>query len=307
MKKFLRPCGRISDQFIIASFLTLLIATLGSVPMLIVEHFIPAEKFFSFATDNADAAAFMMMYFDFIGIWLFVFLFVLLFKKNRPMMDAVKANKSGNSLRGALIGLLLGFGTNGLCILISCILGDISLEFYGFEPLPFIVFFICVFIQSAAEELVERLYLYQKLRRRYKSPLVAIIVNALVFLSMHLFNPGVTFLGLLQIFVIGVVFSMFVYYYNGLWIVMMFHTGWNFTQSILFGLPNSGNVSAYSLFRLDAASATNGPFYNVNFGVEGSLGACIILIAVGVAVYLMNKDKPEYTDVWQDMDKKETA
>ena len=52
------------------------------------------------------------------------------------------------------------------------------------------------------------------------------------------------------------------------------------------------------MFRLDAASATNGLFYNVNFGVEGSLGAVLLLILVGIVILLKNRSKGEHTDVW---------
>ncbi len=31
------------------------------------------------------------------------------------------------------------------------------------------------------------------------------------------------------------------------------HMAWNYTQNIIFGLPNSGIVSGFSLFKLDAA------------------------------------------------------
>ncbi|MBQ9060355.1 MAG: CPBP family intramembrane metalloprotease, partial [Firmicutes bacterium] len=168
-----------------------------------------------------------------------------------------------------------------------------------FKLVPCVVVFRCVLIQSAAEELTDRWYLYQKLRRRYKAPWIAIVVNSLVFTAMHLFNPGISFLALVQIFIVGMVFSLFVYYYNGLWMAMAFHAAWNFTQSIFFGLPNSGIVSAYSVFRLDAASATNGIFYNVNFGVEGSIGAVVILAGVCLFLALKNRGKGEHTDIWE--------
>ena len=201
-------------------------------------------------------------------------------------------------ITGLLIGLALGFGTNGFCVLMSALLGDIHLAYSGFRPVPFLLFFVCVFIQSAGEELADRWYLYQKLRRRYQAPWIAIFVNSAVFMAMHLFNPGISILPVIQIFIVGVVFSLFVYYYNGLWIARAFHAAWNFTQSIFFGLPNSGLVSAYSVFKLDAASATDGPFYSVNFGVEGSPGAVLILLAVGIVVFLKNRGKGEHTDIW---------
>jgi len=86
--------------------------------------------------------------------------------------------------------------------------------------------------------------------------------------------------------------------YDGVWIAIMMHIGWNFTQSILFGLPNSGIVSEYSLFKSEAASAKNGLFYTVDFGVEGSLGS-ILAMALPIAVILwINRGKPEKNDLW---------
>lgn len=299
-EKHLRPCRKITDQFIIASVLSFLIV-MASVMLLPLGRFV-IEPFERILDGDFDAAMFLKDYFDFISIWIGMFLVVIIFKCNRPMLNAVKYCSSrargGNNLKGLLIGLALGFGCNGFCVLMSALLGDIYLEFSGFKPVPFIMFLICVFIQSGAEELADRWYLYQKLRRRYKAPWIAIFINSLVFMAMHLSNPGISFLGLMQILLFGLIGSMLVYYYNGLWIAMAFHTGWNFTQSILFGLPNSGIVSAYSVFRLDAASATNGLFYNVNFGVEGSLGAVVILAAVAVIIFHRNRRKPEHTDVW---------
>lgn len=317
-EKNLRPGRKITDQFIIASALTALIVAVSV-------FFIPLGKlalgfFESILGGDHDAAVFLRDYFDFISIWIGLFLIVIIFKGNRPMLNAVKywkprankgedgaavsnTNRAGNNLRGLLIGLGLGFGCNGVCILLSALMGDIYLEYSGFKLVPFVLFFICVFIQSAAEELADRWYLYQKLRRRYKAPWIAVVVNSIVFAAMHLLNPGISFLAVAQIFAVAIVFSMFVYYYNGLWIAAAFHAAWNFTQSIVFGLPNSGIVSAYSVFKLDAASATNGPFYSVNFGVEGSPGAVLILIALAVFIYMKNRGKGEHTDIWAEADR----
>ena len=311
-RKYLRPGCRRTDQFIIAALLTTLLEFAGA---FLIPRGLLVGPFAKMLGGDHDAAVFLLEYFGFLGLWIVFFLAVIIFKNNRPMLQAVKycsrhvaggadgaadrkTNRAGNNIRGLMIGLALGFGCNGFCILMSVLMGDIYIEYSGFEPLPFILFFICVFIQSAAEELANRWYLYQKLRRRYKAPRMAIIINSLVFMAMHLFNPGISVLALVQLFVVGAIFSLLVYYYNGLWIAAAFHAAWNFTQSIFFGLPNSGMVSAYSVFRLDAASARNGLFYNVNFGVEGSLGAVVVLIAVGAAIIIINRGKAEHTDIW---------
>ena len=318
MSKFkeihLRPGRKIFDQFVIASVISVIVMFI-SIIIFPVGKLIEVPFSYIFGGD-ADVVDFAKEYFDFISIWIGVFLVVLIFRSNRTMLKGVKyynpfaskntssvnGNRPGNNFIGLLIGLALGFGTNGLCILMSVLLGDVKIVFNSFHFVSFIVIFISVFIQSAAEELLDRWYLYQKLRRRYKSPWIAIIVNSFVFMSLHIFNPGITLLSCIQIFVVGFLFSLFIYYYNGLWIAMAFHAGWNFTQSILFGLPNSGIVSAYSVFKLDAAPARNGFFYDVNFGVEGSLGAVLLLIALCILIMVVNRGKKEHTDLWAALD-----
>ena len=217
-------------------------------------------------------------------------------------MKGLTANKKGNTLKGFGIGLLLGFLFNGACVLMSLLMGDIKLSFYGIDLLVLIPFFIAVLVQSGAEEVVDRLYLYQKLRRRYRSPVIAVVFNALVFAAMHVGNPGFTLTAGLQILLVGMILALFVYYYDSLWAGIAFHASWNFTQNLIFGLPNSGRVSEYSIFTLEAASARNGLFYNVNFGVEGSIGACLLLAGLLVWLIVKNKNKPEATDLWAEME-----
>ena len=247
---------------------------------------------------DADAIEFLMDYASMFGIWIVFILVALIFKRNRPMLKAFGYHREGNNIRAGLIGLLLGFACNGFCILMSCILGDIKLYYYSFNPGLFFAFLFAVLLQSGAEEIVDRCYLYQKLRRRYRHPAVAIITNSAVFAALHLFNPGITVLSVAQIAMIGLIFSFFVFYFDSLWAAIMMHTGWNFTQSIVFGLPNSGIVSKYSLFKLDAASARDGIFYNVGFGVEGSLGAVVVLVVLLIVVFIIGHKKGEKKNYW---------
>ena len=299
IEKITRPSRKWSDQVIIAVALSIIVGlVLGTIfaealfkltnISSVLEKFLKSDNLVAFFSD----------YLMFIGIWIAVFLAIVIFKYNRPMLKAWGYNKDWNNLKGALLGAALGFGTNGFCVLMSVLMGDIKLSYYGFKPAILLAFLVAVFIQSAAEEIVDRLYLYQKLRRRYKSPLVAILVNAIVFMALHVINPGFTAVAGSQILLVGIIFSVFVYYYNGLWIAMWFHALWNFTQNIIFGLPNSGIVSEYSIFKLEAASAESGFFYDVGFGVEGSIGASVVLVVVLIVLIVINKGKPEKRDYW---------
>ena len=303
-KKMLRPSSKWTDIFVIAVFLSLVLAIGGQLLSLILNKVIPFRSIFALVTSSENAINFMSAYFDFFGIWILFFLIVGIFKWNRPILQKLAPSSSANNIKGILIGILIGFGSNGFCILMSVLLGNIKLTFNMFSPLVFLVFFFVVFIQSGAEELCDRVYLYQKLRRRYKAPLIAIAGNAIVFTALHLTNPGITALPVISILVTGLLYSVLIYYYDCTWTVMMIHTTWNFTQSIVFGLPNSGVVSQYSLFSLDAASATSGLFYDTAFGVEGSIGAIAVDFALLVAVILINRGKQEKADLWAQPEEK---
>ena len=298
MKKILRASGKWTDILPVAVLISFGLVVAGSILSELLSQIIPVMRLLDRITGDPDVSAFMEMYPSMIGVWLVMLPVVLCLRGNRPMKTALIYNRTGNTGKGALVGLALGFGSNALCVLISLLTGDIKLSYAGFRPVILLAFLVVVFIQSGSEELVDRLYLYQKLRRRYKHPLVAILGNALAFTFMHVFNPGFTLIAGIQIFLVGLVFSLLVFWYDSLWAAITFHTAWNFTQNILFGLPNSGIVSAYSLFRLEAASARNGLFYNVDFGVEGSIGASLVLLLLTAAIILKNRKKPEQNDVW---------
>ena len=309
-KTFLRACGSWTDIIPIAAMLSFILINLGGIVSWILDGtLIPAREIGMRLLGDADSVEFLLQYFEFYGIWLAFMLVILLFRDNWPMWKAFLYNRHGNNLKAIPAGILLGFGMNGFCVLMSVIMGDIKLSFNGFAPLPFFVFLLCVLIQSGAEEIVDRCYLYQKLRRRYRWPIIAVLVNALVFMSLHMLNPGVTMLGLLQVFLIGVLFSLIVYYWDSLWTVIWAHTAWNFSQSIVFGLPNSGIVSKFSVFKLEAASARDGIFYNTSFGVEGSMGANAIIAGaiVIVLIYGLVTKRGEMADHWEEMERRDTG
>ncbi len=225
-------------------------------------------------------------YLLFIGIWVLALLRMWAVKQDRPLLAAVGPRARGNRPGMLLVGAALGFGMNALCVLIAWLHKDIILYFDTFQPFELLALFAAVFIQSAAEELLCRCFLYGKLLRSYQSPLVAILGNALFFGLIHLGNDGVTVLSVVNIVVVALLFSLIVYYTGSLWCAFMAHTVWNYTQNILFGLPNSGIVSPYSVFKLDAASAMNSFAYNVGFGIEGTVVAVVVLGLATAAVYV---------------------
>ena len=222
-----------------------------------------------------------------VGVWLVFVAYMMFTQKNRPILSWLGSRAEGNRLSMFALGLLIGFVLNGFCAMVALLHGDICLRFDGVDLLPTVILFVGVLIQSSAEELACRVFMYQRLRGAYARPAVALVGNPALFAVLHLMNSGVTALSVLNIFLVGLLFSMCVYYFDSFWMVAAIHTSWNFTQNILLGLPNSGNVVPFSIFKLEGAADSLA--YNVGFGIEGTALACVVLVAACVCVYVVGQ------------------
>lgn len=179
---------------------------------------------------------------------------------------------------------------NGTCALTAYLHGDIKLRFDKFEFFPILLMFIVVFIQSSAEELACRGFMYQRIAYRYKHPWAPTIITAVFFMAIHLGNDHISLMPILDLFMSGLVFGAMILYFDSIWMAMGCHTTWNFTQNILLGLPNSGSVSSYSIFVLDRNSARGSFAYDVGFGLEGSIMSIVVqVISLALMIYVYRK------------------
>lgn len=237
---------------------------------------------------NYSAVKFCMLYLSTIFGFIGLLVYTGVTKRNRFVLKTFLPGYGGNRAGAIFKGLLVGFLMNFGCIACALINGDIKLYLtFAAAQIPIFIFaLVCVFIQSTAEELWCRGFVYERINVRY--PLwVAIAVNGIFFGLLHCMNPGVSFLPIFDIIICGLSFSIAKWYTNSIWFPMGIHTGWNFTQNFLFGLPNSGIVSEASIFTLDAASARDSVVYNVAFGVEGAVPAVFADLILGVVCLIL--------------------
>lgn len=236
-------------------------------------------------------------YLNFLGIWLVTLLFLAVTPRNRPILKALTPKTKGNTPKLFAVGLGAGFGTNLLCAVMAMLHGDIHITFVSFQPISFLIVFATVLIQSGAEELIYRVFLHQRLMRRYGSPVFAALVTAVVFAVSHGANHGSGIIPMLSLFALGLMCSALVIYQDSPWAAIALHTAWNFCQNILLGLPNSGAVASYSVFKLEAAKDSFA--YSTGFGLEGAITATILLlVATGLIVWCGTKHKIVPTSIW---------
>lgn len=224
-----------------------------------------------------SAEVFLLQYFSFIGIWIVFILYMFFLERPilKNILPARKGGGKGNTLKAIVIGLFIGFGMNLICAFIAILNKDIKLTFAEIDIAYLLLALLVVIVQSGAEELAMRVYLFQTIRERYGF-WIALLVNAVYFGALHLANTGFTAVSMLSIVAIAVFFTLIMQCFDSFWMVTMIHAGWNFMQNFILGLPNSGIVSEKSVFFLEAARDSF--FYSSAFGIEGAWPAVIVCV-----------------------------
>ena len=110
---------------------------------------------------------------------------------------------------------------------------------------------------------------------------VAASLTSALFLFAHTGNNGENKFGLFQVFLAGMLFLVALWRTGSLWWAIGFHTTWDWTQSFLFGVPDSGLLMQGRLF---ATHALGNPLLSGGtVGPEGSvLCIPIMLLSIGV-------------------------
>lgn len=215
--------------------------------------------------------------------------YALIFEKEKPLLAKLGRKESGNRVLFSLgAGLVIGLGLNLAVGVVALLQKNITLTYTGADPAMFCAFLAAITIQSGGEEIISRWFIYEHVKKRFpEKPVVPILVNTLFFMALHLQNNGISVLPLVNLVLVGILYSLLVYCFHSFWAAVVAHASWNFCQNIILGLPNSGTPSAFSVFSFDAASATNGFAYDTAFGIEGSVmaslllaGACVVILFI---------------------------
>ena len=113
---------------------------------------------------------------------------------------------------------------------------------------------------------------------------VAAVIWSLLFSLTHLYNAGEDPMGIVMVFGAGMLFSYALWRTGSLWWGVGFHTAWDWGQSFLFGVPDSGALSAGRLF---ATHARGNPLLSGGTtGPEGSVYVVPVLLLVGLVIRL---------------------
>lgn len=222
--------------------------------------------------------------FFFIGFAVYFFIV----KDEKFLVEGLFRNRRGTAV-GIVVGLLVGFGMNALCILVAFLHGDIDMVPAGGSALLFLLSFIAVAIQSSAEELHYRAFACGRIKA-FAPVAYAVLASAFSFGYVHLLNNGVSFLAFVNIVLIGIFYALVLCRFNNFAFCCAHHTAWNFTQNFIFGLPNSGTPATLAM--ANPTHAASSIVYSADFGVEGAAVATVInIIAIAIVLVMAKRGK----------------
>ena len=237
-----------------------------------------------------EQAIFLILAFG--PIFLLLWGWMALFEK-RPFWT-IGLEKTGawqKYLRGLLVGLIMF----AVAIAISAVFGFIAFEQgdpqrQGIYALAGVLLVLLGWVvQGAAEEALTRGWLLPVLGARY-TPMWGIIVSSILFALLHSFNPNLSIIAVLNLFLFGLFAALYALHEGSVWGVFGIHTVWNWAQGNLFGFEVSGQAAPggtlFNLMEVGPDAITGGPF-----GPEGGLSVTVVLVASCIVVWLRGRGK----------------
>lgn len=169
---------------------------------------------------------------------------------------------------GLLVGLIAAFGGYSF--------GSLALHgtsLFGWGLLWAVTFVLVGF----SEEFMFRGYVQYTLARGIGFWPAAVCLS-LAFGAVHLRNPGEGIVGALNVAVTGMVFAFTLRRTGNLWLAVGWHAAFDFGETFLFSVPDSGNVFDHHL----SNAVAQGPAW-LTGGTVGPEGSAFGFLTMGVA------------------------
>ena len=259
-----------------------LMGSLATVPLFLALRNIPLFS------NNKDLLSLLITLFSFVFISLLVFFRVKVIEKRS--FSSIGFNKN-NWLKKYSLGFLIGLAMMSIIVLILLPFGYITIEKNPIQPVgvsaiaSVLVILFGWIIQGATEEIVTRGWLLNVLSTKYNIG-VGLLISSTLFGLMHLTNPNVNYIAVINIILVGLFYGLYVIKTNDLWAVCGMHSAWNFAQGNIFGFKVSGlDVSVGSLIDLNLVG--NDVITGGIFGPEaGIVATFVVLVSILILLFI---------------------
>jgi len=187
----------------------------------------------------------------------------------------------------------MGWGIVAITALVLSIsgVGDFSLgglALHGERILRFAAFWGAFFIAVGLfEEFLLRGYTQFTLTQGIGFWPAAVLLST-IFAALHYRNPGETWIGLAAVAVIGLFFCLTLRRTGNLWFAVGFHASWDWGESYLYSVPDSGGMVTGHLLR---SSFHGSPW--ITGGSVGPEGSVLAFVVIGLTWLVFDRVYPE--------------
>lgn len=218
------------------------------------------------------------------------FLWLKLFEKRKISSIGLSFNSSffKRYFKGFSIGFLLMLIDTLLIVFLAggkiSINNNLSIEFIGI----ILALMLGWIIQGAEEEIMMRGHMMPMLSKRMPI-IVSVIISSSYFAAMHLGNPNVGIIPIINLCLFGVSAAIYALKEESIVGVCAMHSAWNFVQGNIFGFPVSGlDVSSISIFSTEVkGNILDGGA----FGPEGGLIETTVVTIFIIVLFIRYKNK----------------
>ncbi len=267
-------------------------AIVVGVPLFLLLGLFVDEPFALFAGGDDSLSLTIELLLGFLPIFVLVWGWLRLFERRR--FRTIGLDGGGAFVqygRGLLVGLVMfGAGVAIMSLFGYMEVRGVNLGFAAWSGV--LIVFAGWVVQGAAEEVLARGFLMPIIGARWH-PLIGVILSSSIFGLLHLFNPNLSWLAMVNLVLFGLFAALYALWEEGLWGVFAIHSVWNWAQGNLFGLPVSGQpFSSNTLLEMTETGPdllTGGAF-----GPEGGLVVTGVLVISALVVWLIARRPQEH-------------
>ena len=172
----------------------------------------------------------IITFFQFFGMFLVLWIF-------RKSIDKKSIKSLGFELtlfkRNFFLGLLSGVGLILVGFLIMQFSGFIKIIAIQLSVLDLLSYLILFTLVSLYEEIMVRGYMLNNFMSSMNK-YVALIVTSFCFMIIHLMNANISIIGMLNLFIAGLLLGIFYIHKTNLWFPIGMHLSWNFFSRASF-------------------------------------------------------------------------
>jgi len=228
--------------------------------------------------------------FGFIALIIIVYIF-------RKFIDEKSIRSIGfsliNRINDIIAGFIIALSIIGGGSLILYILGYIDFSNIQFDLQSLLLSFCLFIIVSLNEEILIRGYILNNLLTTMNK-YFALIISAIIFTLFHSFNSDLSLIGIINLFLAGMLLGSTYIFTKNLWFPISLHLFWNFLQGPVLGYSVSGQKidSLLKLKRIGNETINGG-----EFGFEGSIICTVITIVSIIIIMTYYNKKPARADL----------